>query len=226
MYKSIYDEIIDKYNKYNISNDKNNYCYKCYKQFTNENVYNIHIKSKKHKSNNINKTKEINKNQYIIKYILNINSRLKLTKDRAKVNNNIKIDDEIESDNNNIDMLNIENPMNLPLDHSGKPIPYWLYKLNDMNHEYGCEICGDHKYIGKKAYQNHFKEWRHTYGLKCIGLSNIPELNYINKIHEAIKLAKHVKSDNKSENVEEIEDKDGNVYNKKLYEDMKKENII
>ena len=39
---------------------------------------------------------------------------------------------------------------------SGKPIPYWLYKLHGLNISYNCEICGNFTYKGPKAFQRHF----------------------------------------------------------------------
>jgi splicing factor 3A subunit 3 len=46
----------------------------------------------------------------------------------------------------------IYNPKGLPLDPvTGKPIPYWLYKLHGLNNIYKCEICGDQSYKGPKA---------------------------------------------------------------------------
>ncbi len=59
----------------------------------------------------------------------------------------------------------IYNPKNLPLGWDGKPIPYWLYKLHGLNLYYNCEICGNHKYRGPKAFQRHFSEWRHAHGM-------------------------------------------------------------
>ena len=38
------------------------------------------------------------------------------------------------------------NPKNLPLDYTGKPIAYWLYKLHGLSVEYKCEICGNFSY--------------------------------------------------------------------------------
>ena len=64
----------------------------------------------------------------------------------------------------------IYNPKNLPLGWDGKPIPYWLYKLHGLNIEYNCEICGNYKYYGPRAFDRHFSEWRHTHGLKCLGV--------------------------------------------------------
>ena len=53
------------------------------------------------------------------------------------------------------------NPLKLPLGFDGKPIPYWLYKLHGLNQEFKCQICGDYSYWGRRAFEKHFKEWRH-----------------------------------------------------------------
>lgn len=50
----------------------------------------------------------------------------------------------------------IYNPLNLPLDWDGKPIPYWLWKLHGLGVRYPCEICGNHVYMGRKAFDQHF----------------------------------------------------------------------
>ncbi len=39
-----------------------------------------------------------------------------------------------------------------------------------LNIEYNCEICGNYKYYGPRAFDRHFSEWRHTHGLKCLGI--------------------------------------------------------
>ena len=66
----------------------------------------------------------------------------------------------------------IYNPLKIPLDWDGKPIPYWLWKLHGLGTEYPCEICGGFVYMGRKAFDRHFQEWRHAYGMKCLGLMN------------------------------------------------------
>ena len=76
-------------------------------------------------------------------------------------------DDDSDSDD---EEKAIYNPKNLPLGWDGKPIPYWLYKLHGLNIEYNCEICGNYKYYGPRAFDRHFSEWRHTHGLKCLGI--------------------------------------------------------
>ena len=58
----------------------------------------------------------------------------------------------------------IYNPKKVPLDWTGKPIPYWLYKLHGLNLEYKCEICGNFSYWGPRAFERHFQEWRHAHG--------------------------------------------------------------
>lgn len=43
----------------------------------------------------------------------------------------------------------IYNPLKLPLDFDGKPIPLWMYKLQGLSREYKCEICSDFVYRGR-----------------------------------------------------------------------------
>ena len=79
------------------------------------------------------------------------------------------------------------NPMNLPIGWDGKPIPYWLYKLNGLNKEFKCEICGNYSYWGRRAFERHFQEWRHAYGMRCLRIPNTQHFRDITKIDEAIK---------------------------------------
>jgi len=62
------------------------------------------------------------------------------------------------------------NPLKLPLGWDGKPIPYWLFKLHGLGVEYTCEICGNFVYMGRKAFDKHFTEWRHTHGILILGV--------------------------------------------------------
>src|SRR5690606_17104071 len=66
----------------------------------------------------------------------------------------------------------IYNPLKLPLAWDGKPIPFWLYKLHGLGVEFPCEICGNFVYMGRRAFDKHFSEWRHIHGLKCLGITN------------------------------------------------------
>uniref|UniRef100_A0A914H1A5 Matrin-type domain-containing protein n=1 Tax=Globodera rostochiensis TaxID=31243 RepID=A0A914H1A5_GLORO len=113
------------------------------------------------------------------------------------------------------------NPKNLPLDWDGKPIPYWLYKLHGLNIGYGCEICGNQVYKGPKAFQRHFTEWRHSHGMRCLGIPNTAHFTNITKINDAIELWKKI-CDDKNRNKwnpeadEEFEDSLGNVVNRQV----------
>lgn len=33
------------------------------------------------------------------------------------------------------------NPLNLPIGPDGRPMPFWLYKIKGLSHEFKCEIC-------------------------------------------------------------------------------------
>jgi len=125
----------------------------------------------------------------------------------------------------------IYNPLKLPLGWDGKPIPYWLYKLHGLGVEYRCEICSDHVYMGRKNFDRHFQESRHAFGMRALGLPNTRHFHEITKIADALALAEKLKQEGRheifqNETMEELEDDDGNVYNRKTYEDLKKQGII
>ncbi|KAI9316112.1 hypothetical protein BX666DRAFT_1955246 [Dichotomocladium elegans] len=137
--------------------------------------------------------------------------------------------DEQESDDDDEDK--IYNPLKLPLGWDGKPIPYWLYKLHGLGVEYPCEICGNYVYMGRKAFDKHFQEWRHAHGMRCLGIPNTRHFHEITKIEDAYTLFEKLKKEGQTEEfvadtMEEYEDDEGNVYNKKTYEDLRRQGII
>uniref|UniRef100_A0AC35U488 Matrin-type domain-containing protein n=1 Tax=Rhabditophanes sp. KR3021 TaxID=114890 RepID=A0AC35U488_9BILA len=123
------------------------------------------------------------------------------------------------------------NPKNLPLGWDGKPIPYWLYKLHGLNLPYPCEICGNHVYKGPKNFQKHFTEWRHSHGLRCLGIQNSAHFVNITNATDAKMLWEKIQVQqncNKwnAEDKEEYEDSAGNVITKKTYEDLKRQRLL
>jgi splicing factor 3A subunit 3 len=125
----------------------------------------------------------------------------------------------------------IYNPLKLPLAWDGKPIPFWLYKLHGLGVEFPCEICGNFVYMGRRAFDKHFSEWRHIHGLKCLGITNTSLFREITKIEDAEKLWAKLQADKKAdrantENITEMEDDEGNVMSQQVYEDLKKQGLI
>ncbi|GAA5968281.1 hypothetical protein JCM11641_003794 [Rhodosporidiobolus odoratus] len=125
----------------------------------------------------------------------------------------------------------IYNPLKLPLGWDGKPIPYWLYKLHGLGVEYKCEICSDHIYQGRKNFERHFQESRHAFGMRALGLPNTKHFHEITRIEDAIALAEKLKQEGRAELsaaelTEELEDEEGNVYNRKTYEDLKRQGLV
>ncbi|GIL62707.1 hypothetical protein Vafri_16876 [Volvox africanus] len=123
----------------------------------------------------------------------------------------------------------VYNPLKLPLGWDGKPIPYWLYKLHGLNQEFKCEICGNYSYWGRRAYEKHFKEYRHLNGMRALGIPNNKMFYEVTKMEDALQLWKSIqekaKGDFKPED-EEFEDAQGNVYSKKTYDDLKRQGLI
>lgn len=136
----------------------------------------------------------------------------------------------VDQDSDDDDEEKIYNPLKLPLGWDGKPIPYWLYKLHGLGVEYPCEICGNYVYMGRKAFDKHFQEWRHAQGMRSLGIPNTRQFHEITKIDDVYALHRKQAKDNnaeaKADVIEEYEDGEGNVYNKKTYEDLKRQGIL
>lgn len=124
----------------------------------------------------------------------------------------------------------IYNPLKLPLGWDGKPIPYWLYKLHGLNLEFKCEICGGASYWGRRAFERHFTEARHQAGMKALGIPNTKHFFEVTSIADALALWRSLQEKQaggfKPEQDEEYEDAEGNVFNKKVYQDLKRQGIL
>uniref|UniRef100_A0ACD5VTM5 Uncharacterized protein n=1 Tax=Avena sativa TaxID=4498 RepID=A0ACD5VTM5_AVESA len=141
-------------------------------------------------------------------------------------------EEEVQADSESDDEdQQIYNPLKLPMGWDGKPIPYWLYKLHGLGQEFKCEICGNHSYWGRRAYERHFKEWRHQHGMRCLGIPNTKNFNEITSIEEAKALWERIQSKQglnkwRPDLEEEYEDTDGNIYNRKTYTDLQRQGLI
>ncbi|PSR76957.1 RNA splicing factor PRP9-like protein [Coniella lustricola] len=125
----------------------------------------------------------------------------------------------------------IHNPLKLPLAWDGKPIPFWLYRLHGLGVEFPCEICGNFVYMGRRAFEKHFNEARHIYGLKRLGISDTHLFRDITGINEALKLWDKRARDKKRTKVDEgsivqMEDAEGNVMPEKVYYDLQKQGLL
>ena len=125
----------------------------------------------------------------------------------------------------------IYNPLKLPLGWDGKPIPFWLYKLHGLDKEFPCEICGNFVYMGRKAFNRHFQEWRHAQGMRSLGIPNTTAFQEITKIRDAYALWDKIQqekqqSEFQAETMEEFEDAQGHVFSKKTYEDLKRQGLL
>lgn len=125
----------------------------------------------------------------------------------------------------------IYNPKGVPLGWDGKPIPYWLFKLHGLNHFYKCEICGGESYRGRKNFETHFAEARHSYGMKSLGIPNTKHFHGVTKIEDAQILWEKLKNQLQQDqfdgtNGEEYEDSHGNVLSRATYEDLARQGLL
>eukprot|EP01133_Synstelium_polycarpum_P016723 gene16723-19877_t len=219
--------------------------------FASQNVFNGHLKGKKHitlqeKLNNCNNDasilnhksrKHISLFEYNVAMIGELLAeQVQETKDhiikkQSRSYNPLDLEEEEEEEIDDIELDDEPAKLriaNYPVDWSGKPIPYWVYKLHELGVEYKCEICGNQSYWGRRAYEKHFQESRHSYGMSCIGVPNTTHFHHITKIKDALELSKKIKDINsttqfRAERDEEYEDETGEVMSKKTYEMLVKQ---
>lgn len=168
-------------------------------------------------------------NETIVRTKENIVKKQALTYDEMEAE---REEEETQADTESDDEeQQIYNPLKLPMGWDGKPIPYWLYKLHGLGQEFKCEICGNYSYWGRRAFERHFKEWRHQHGMRCLGIPNTKNFNEITSIEEAKELWKRIQERQgvnkwRPDLEEEYEDKEGNIYNKKTYTDLQRQGLI
>jgi splicing factor 3A subunit 3 len=125
----------------------------------------------------------------------------------------------------------IYNPKGVPLGWDGKPIPYWLFKLHGLNHFYPCEICGGESYRGRRNFEKHFAESKHSYGMKCLAIPNTKHFHGVTKIEDAQQLWKSLQGTLEQDQFdgatqEEYEDSHGNVLSRATYEDLARQGLL
>lgn len=138
---------------------------------------------------------------------------------------------EENEDENDDDDEPIYNPLNIPLGWDGKPIPYWLYKLHGLGDEFKCEICGNQSYWGRRNFDKHFQEFKHSNGMRNLGIPNTKHFHDITLIEDALTLYEKIKDQLRTEKFireveEEFEDTQGNVLNRQTYEDLARQGLL
>ena len=125
----------------------------------------------------------------------------------------------------------VYNPKNIPLGPDGKPIPYWQFKLFGLDKEFPCEICGNHTYFGRRAFEKHFSEWRHINGLRALRIPNSNHFYGVTGIEDAILLNQKLRKDTASsifnaDKEMECEDAMGNVMTYRAYQDLLRQGLV
>jgi splicing factor 3A subunit 3 len=218
------------------------YCKYCKKTFAKDTVFTAHLKGKKHLAAVKKQTgnlEEVYKSEVIVNRLADLLlDQIEATKQHIEIKQGLRpeeleheneFEEEADDDEEEEEEVRLTK-MNYPVGWDGQPIPYWLYKLNGLGNEYKCEICGNTSYWGRRAFEKHFQEWRHQYGLKCLRLESNKAFNEITSIQDAIELDKKLRADKKTgvwnpDENEEYEDADGNVLSKKTYQLLKMQGL-
>jgi len=114
---------------------------------------------------------------------------------------------------------------------TGQIIPKWMYKLHGLNQEFKCEICGGASYFGKRAFERHFKDFKHSNGMKALGIPNTHHFQDVTRIEDARALYQRLRVELKKNSFDpnadaEMEDSQGNVMSKRAYEDLLREGLL
>lgn len=85
--------------------------------------------------------------------------------------------------------------------------------------------------MGRRAFDKHFNEARHSYGLKALGVNNTALFREITKIEDALRLHQKLEADKKKEkqattDVVQMEDGQGNVMPENVYYDLQKQGLL
>ncbi|KAH8738814.1 hypothetical protein FG386_002269 [Cryptosporidium ryanae] len=138
-----------------------------------------------------------------------------------------------EDDEDDIEELQdkVYNPLKLPLGPDGRPMPYWLYKLNGLGIEFKCEICGNCSYWGRRAFERHFQEARHSNALNALGIPNTSHFKEITRISDALELYSSLCKQAKDRIFDEqsgleMEDSEGNVVTLKTFNELHSRGVI
>lgn len=139
------------------------------------------------------------------------------------------VDDVADDDED--DEKPLYNPKGVPLGWDGKPIPFWLYKLHGLNHEFRCEICGGASYKGPRAFERHFTDAQHIHGLRCLNINYSKHYYMVDLIADAVRLRDKILSVGKDSSFDadlemEFEDSTGNVLNRKTYQDLERQGLL
>lgn len=222
--------------------DESFYCYSCCRSFLDANVLQSHFQSHKHLMK-----REIAHMEYQIDIFSQLLQRQildtveyiekKQTKTYEEIVREFQEGDEMLYDLEIMDDADFEeedpaisNPLNIPLDFDGKPIPYWLYKFRGLNRYFRCEICAQ-EYRGPRSFWRHFSEWKHAHQMRRYNLPNTKAFHLITNPEEAIILNEKLVREKIMrtwipDNEEEFEDNEGNVFIKSMYDKLKRQGVV
>lgn len=107
--------------------------------------------------------------------------------------------------------------------HLRSDVPKWLYKRKELDISFECDICGYSGY-GRDGFDRHFGEDSHRKSVARYGIKYSPALKGITRVGILMKMKDRVEESESY--TEEFEDGDGNVFDRRTYEDLKRNNLI
>lgn len=106
---------------------------------------------------------------------------------------------------------------------AGKDVPKWQHRLKDLDIMFECSICGYSGY-GRDGFDEHFGEEGHAREVLKHGIEYGPRLKGITRVDVLMDMKSRQRdSDSYSE---EFEDAEGNVFDRRTYEDLVRNGLI
>jgi len=110
-----------------------------------------------------------------------------------------------------------------------REVPRWLYKKKDLDIEFECEVC-EYACRGWQGFDQHFGSECHFKGMKRYGVESYSKLYWgISRVDALMRMKARVASEEQREVLEygqEFEDCEGNVFDKRTYEDLKRNGLV
>ncbi|SCU91479.1 LAFA_0F03994g1_1 [Lachancea sp. 'fantastica'] len=237
---------------------KSFYCIPCDKHFKAHTVYSAHLTGKKHlgnlrkneqflaKEHKLHKAceflaQELSRTREFVERKLGFTSEERQAElERITANYEAPVYNASEPEEHVADVTvaetqsNLDSAPDLPLGPDGFPIPHWLYKLQGLDIEYRCELCGNHAYKGRRQFDKHFAEPLHTSGLRKLGVEPSTTFQGLTTIADVQKLASNLQTRgsgvvarsgaNKMDI--EVEDQHGNVMTQRMYDELDKQGLL